>query len=278
MDTRRVPMPDYRPGPDPIVWPEGEAKLLVWDIEAMSHGFSPSMGEILCVAFQHPSWDQPRVVRYDDFAGAVNVDICERDIYLCGWLHEQFQQAEILVGHYAYGFDRPFVTSRMMHHSLTPFVQTQEIDTYKIARKNFKGPGGRFGPQGLSCSLKNLAQFLNLPQLKGSTSPSNWRRLMTNDYPEVMAMTADYCMQDVRTTLELFNRLKPLGGYPVNLALANGQKGMRCTSCGSQSLQSRGTRTTATQQYGRYRCNDCGKWCRARTSCVERGANHLMPL
>ena len=262
----------------PIAWPKGKPKILVWDIEAMSFNFSPAMGELLCVAFQHPDWKQPRVVRYDDF-NAADMEIEDRDFYLCEWLAREFLDVEILIGHYAYGFDRPFVTARMMYHGFQPFVQTQEIDTFKIARKNFKGPSGRFGShEGMSCSLKNLAKFLRLPQQKGGLSPTEWRQLMTNDYPELMTTCADYCKQDVWTTLVLFNRLKALPGFPVNLALAGDWAGMRCTACASMDLQARGTRTTATQQYQRYRCNRCGKWSRGRTSCLPRGGKHLMPL
>ena len=124
----------------PLNWPAGTAKLLVWDIEAMSFDFNPAFGEILCVAFQHPLWIEPRVVRYDDFEGFNKLDICERDLYLCQWLDENFADAEILVGHYSTGFDLPFVQARMAHHGCRPFVYVQHIDTYKLAKKNFN-PG-----------------------------------------------------------------------------------------------------------------------------------------
>jgi hypothetical protein len=262
----------------PINWPSNAAKMLVWDIEMMSHGYNPSMGEVLCVGFQHPDWAEPRVVKYNDFEGAYDLDICERDKYLCEWIEREFAEAEILVGHYAFGFDRPVMNARLLHHGLRPFVVSQDVDTYRMAKKNF-APGKRNYNEGLRCSLRGLAKFLGLQEQKEGIDEQDWRRVMTNDYPELVDAIANYCKQDVRTTLELFHRLKVLPGCAVNLTLAaGGRSDHQCAVCGSQDVQGRGTRTTTTHVYPRFQCNTCGKWGRGRKTLLSPSLERHMPL
>jgi len=247
----------------PINWPSG-IKALVFDIEAMSFKFNPGMGEILCVAFQSPKWKEPRAVSYDDFEGYRDYHIQDRDFLLCQWMAEHFQDVETFIAHYGHGFDRPFITARMMYHGLGPFVQSIDEDTHRLAKRNFN-PGKRGWGEGLPCSLRNLCEFLGVEHQKTGMSKLEWRQLMTNDYPDVMRDCAEYCKQDVRATLDVFNILKTLPGTRINWSLAeSGKIGIVCPNCGSDNVQRRGTRTTTVSEYRRYKCMQpkCGKWSR----------------
>lgn len=263
----------------PIAWPAGVAKALTWDIEAMSFGFNPGTGEILCVSFKHRLWAQPRVVRYTDFPGATEGDILDRDRQLCQWMEREFADCEIFIGHYSTGFDLPFCQARMIKHGCQPFSWAQHIDTYKLAKKNFN-PGRSFGggPRGLSCSLGNLCKFFGLEHQKGNTSMDDWRRLMTHDYPKVLKDCGAYCGDDVLATENLFyDVIIRLPGVPVNMVLADGLTDGRCDGCGGIEFQYRGYRTTKTQQYRRRQCIGCGKWSRETTSVVPRGTSKITP-
>lgn len=254
--------------PGPIDWPAGP-KMLVWDIEAMSHDFNPAMGEILMVAFQHPEWEDPRIVRIDDFPGWKKLPIEERDRHLCRWVGRNFADAEVLVGHYTTGFDRPFVNARLMHHGFDPLSPSVDVDTWKVSKRAFSPSRRNYG-QGLPCSLDSISQFLRVDHAKGKIDRTVWRRAMTND-EDAFDEIAPYCVQDVRVTLDLFNKLKVLPGAIPQLQMLKGNNEFSCVACGSHNLQWRGYYVTTANRYRRFQCQDCGKWGRENTANLKRG-------
>lgn len=254
--------------PKDIVWPVGP-KILVWDIEAMSNDFNPAMGEILMVAFQHPEWADPRIVRIDDFPGWQKLPIEERDRKLLKWVERNFADAEVLIGHYTTGFDRPFVNARLMHHGLRPLSPSYDVDTWKIAKRAFSPSRRNYG-QGLPCSLDSISQFLKVDNAKGKIDRVVWRRAMTNDV-EAFDIIAPYCVQDVRVTMDLYNKLKVLPGALPQMRMLEGDNEMSCVACGSDDLQWRGYYVTTANRFKRYQCQTCGKWGRENTANMKRG-------
>jgi hypothetical protein len=81
---------------------------------------------------------------------------------------------------------------------------------------------------------------------------------------------AKYCRRDVELLGPLYLRLRPrIKNHPV---LADDG----CTSCGSQSLQSRGFRRTKVARIERLQCTDCGTWLdgsRTRIAAQNRNGN-----
>ncbi len=63
---------------------------------------------------------------------------------------EELRKHAIVVGHFSSGFDIPFLRAKMTKHGLEPLPQMFGIDSWRIAKQNFKVS---------SRSLKNLANY-----------------------------------------------------------------------------------------------------------------------
>jgi DNA-directed RNA polymerase subunit RPC12/RpoP/DNA polymerase elongation subunit (family B) len=244
----------------PIVWPKGQPKILVWDIETTS--LSGDMGEVLMIGFMHPVWKQPRIVRMDDFYGWDSCVVERRDFFLCKWFVEWVHDVDFLVGHYSAPghFDWPFMEFRCLYHRLGPLPPVSHIDTYTVAKQHFALNSRR---------LAACAEALDVPHRKTSVAKKWWRRAGAHKV-EAFDKLAPYCKGDVLATRDVFELERLLWGMP-NFQLSDDGAEARCTNCGSTHLESKGIRRTATQAYRRYRCYDCKKPMSGRTTLVRGG-------
>lgn len=83
--------------------------------------------------------------------------------------------------------------------------------------------------------------------------------------------------QDVALLESLYNRLK--GWIPNHPNFSAHQEGAHvCPGCGGTHLERRGFLMAISQRYQRYKCNDCGKWSRARSPVKVDRANQLVGI
>lgn len=166
-----------------------------------------------------------------------------------------FEQADLLVGHFASVFDRRFIQGRLLINELPPIPPTKLRDTCLIARSvaNFS-----------SNRLKHLAKILNLKHQKLENNwPDAWFDVMRGDM-KVLAELAAYCAGDVLAVEELYKRLLPFDNAHPRIVTDRSVCGM----C-SGPIEYRGYALANANRYRRYVCKNCGHWARETKKVVE---------
>lgn len=188
------------------------------------------------------------VLGLDDYNG-YQADM-QNDYSLTEDLWMLFDQADITVAHNGRAFDKGKAQARFIYHNMEPPSPTKDIDTFLIAKKEF-----RF----TSNSLKDLAQYLKLETQKGDPGTfQTWLNCMAGD-PKAWKLMKKYNRQDVVVLEQLYLRLRPwTTGHP-NMALFDDNHPDACPKCGvSGQMQGRGWRYYSVTRRQRFQCQACG--------------------
>jgi len=172
---------------------------------------------------------------------------------------------EIIVGHNIDKFDLKKLNARFLFHGFEPPSPYLTIDTLKVLKKNFALTSNK-----LEYAVKHLGleEKMTNRQFNGH---SLWTSCLLEGNEEAWKEMKEYNIQDAKITLDLYNKLKAWIPNHPNLTLIEGdenndEESIRCPRCNSGSLVRRGYRFTKTGKYQRYRCAECGGWCRSRFS------------
>jgi len=241
------------------------ARVLVYDIEV-----SPTLGwtygqwqtnvlrverepHLLCFAYHWLGEDASvKCVSLVDFPARYTADPYD-DSLVVKALWALLDEAEVVVGHSANGFDNRVANERFLYHRLGPVSPYGTVDTLQVARRMFR--------EG-SNSLDNLCRKLDIGGKPEKKHAQLWRSCIDGDATSWMYMV-EYCKEDVRLCEELYLRVRPFIPNPPNMALISGTPGA-CPKCGSSNLQKRGVTKSLVGTYQRVRCMTCGGWSRAR--------------
>ena len=181
----------------------------------------------------------------------------EKDMLIV--LHALLDSADIVVAHNGDGFDIPHIQGRFVLHGLQPPSPYKQVDTVKVAKKEFNFP---------SNSLEYLSNVLDLPIKKGGHKKypgfELWLGVLRND-PEAWAEMKEYNTLDIKTLELLYLKFLPYMRFHPNVGVFedNGEDHI-CPKCGSKHVQRRGFAHTNVGRYQRFQCNDCGGWSRSR--------------
>jgi len=174
------------------------------------------------------------------------------------YLHPLLDEADITVAHNGDGFDMPHIQGRFLMHGMKPPAPYKQIDTVKVARKEFNFP---------SNSLEYLSNVLDLDVKKGGHKKfpgfELWLGVLRND-PEAWAEMKEYNIDDIRALEQLYLRFRPFMRFHPNVGVFEDGEEVVCTKCGGKHLQKRGFAHTNVGRFQRYQCNDCGGWSRGR--------------
>ena len=180
----------------------------------------------------------------------------EKDMLLV--LAALLDSADIVVAHNGDGFDLPHIQGRFLLHGIAPPSPYKQVDTVKIARKEFNFP---------SNSLEYLSTVLDLPIKKGGHKKfpgfELWLGVLRND-PEAWAEMKEYNIDDIKTLELLYLKFLPYARFHPNVAVYDDGDACSCPKCGSASIQFRGYAHTNVGRYHRFQCNSCGGWGRTR--------------
>jgi hypothetical protein len=179
-------------------------------------------------------------------------------------------EADIVIAHNGQKFDIPAIRARALVHGLNPPSPVKIIDTYLVAKKEFKFPSNslEYLADVMGCSYKkethkNFPGFVLWSEcLKGN--PAAW---------EEMKM---YNIQDIFVLEELYLRMRPwITNHPnVSVEREEVREDVpRCPKCNSPSLQKRGFTFTKIGKYPRFQCTDCGGWGRGRYTLEKKNEN-----
>ncbi len=245
----------------------GSSKILLWDLETgfnvctafslwqdgLPYSAIQSERYIICGSYKWLGQKTVHNISILDDLKRFKKDPLD-DEYVVRELEKVLLQADLVIGHNGDKYDMKFFNTRALFHGLDPLPPIPSMDTLKVAKANFY-----FN----SNSLDYIAKFLGVGS-KGEHGKDLWHGALQGNVASVKKMIK-YCDQDVRILEGIYFKLSPYDkqtrlnpnidlNYPA------------CVLCGSENLQKRGTARTKTSTYQRYQCQDCGKWCRARTA------------
>jgi len=167
------------------------------------------------------------------------------------------EKADMVVGHNLSRFDMPKIRGRCLAYNLPIPSPYKEIDTYKIASKEFGFE---------SNSLEYLSSIL-LDEQKSSHKKFPGFELWSNclsGNPDAWVEMKEYNIVDIKVTEALYLKIRAYSTSHPNVGVYYENKEITCPKCGSTNSNKRGHAYTATGKYQRYHCNDCGGWHRSR--------------
>jgi len=186
-----------------------------------------------------------------DVFNSVKLQAAERTVIEKLW--EVLDQADIVVGHNAAGFDNKIAMGAFIRHRMKPPSDFKTVDTLRIARSV-----ARFN----SNSLNNLCKLLGIGQKSDVKHSDVWYDYLNGSRKAAKQMV-DYCNQDVDLLYTLYEKLRPFAKNHPNLNVYTG-RGFACKKCQSTKLQRRGFAYSHTSVYQAYWCKDCGAWSKDR--------------
>ena len=172
-------------------------------------------------------------------------------------------EADIIIAHNGVRFDVPNINTRFLLNGLEPCAPYQQIDTKKVASKQFGFTHN---------SLNGLTKIFGLPQ-KIDTDFELWKRCLNGESKALLEMET-YNKQDVEILEEVYLKLRPWIKSHPNVALYAESEHPLCTHCGSDDLTPLTKNYhTMTGAYKTHRCNGCGTIVRERKSVFPKSAN-----
>ena len=183
----------------------------------------------------------------------------QNDKRIVSELWSLLDEADIVVAHNGERFDIPQMNARFIVHGLRPTTPYQQIDTLRIARKQFDFDGN---------GLDNLANIFGITG-KVQTSFELWERCVDGKSKALKEMET-YNKQDVLLLEEMYLKMRPWIKSHPNLGLYVDAEEPICSSCGSTNVEPKGDYVTTVGKYQTYVCDDCGAFSRERTSHVSK--------
>lgn len=202
---------------------------------------------------------------YDEY-GPHRVGDCEDDSPLLRLCWRLLDEANVVVAHNGDNFDLKTIRTRMLANGLTRPSPYRQVDTLKIAKREFKFPNNR---------LNTIAQYLYGDKKNQTGGIELWKGCLAWD-EEAWAKMKDYNIQDVALLSNLYNDIRSWDRSHPNLAIMNGAG--TCGVCGSEDLEK--TERVAYTNAGAWevwRCNDCGGMHRGRQN-IKYTAHDKVPL
>lgn len=207
-------------------------------------------------------WFGERKMIYADTGGR-GADKVRDDYPLLSQLWELLNEADIVVAQNGKRFDVRKINARLIQHGYTPYSPIRVIDTMVEAKRCFA-----FTSQKLAWTSKLLT---DTPKSEHKKFPGFelWIECL-KDNPEAWKVMRKYNCQDIRSTSEVYKKLRPWIKNHPNVTTFDLRPGGACPNCGSTKVKHTGSATLQSGIYAQYQCLSCGAW--------PRGKQLLNPL
>lgn len=243
-------------------------KILIFDIETApmeiyTWGLGkqhPTIGQVI-KDWSLLTWSAKWLFESEVYSSRVSTEeaIDRDDSSIIAGLWNLMDEADILIGHNAQGFDVKKSNLRFMLNGLLPPSPYRVIDTLTHSRKIFNSS---------SFKLDYLNKIFG-NETKIKTEFELWKRCVTGDGSALEEMEI-YNRGDVVITEELYLTLRPwMKGHP-NIGLYINTDETVCTNCGNENLIWGGHYYTPAGKYKSFRCNNCGAIGRSRLSDLDK--------
>ncbi len=181
--------------------------------------------------------------------------LVEDDSRILRSLWKLMDEADIIIAHNGDKYDIPKIKTRFLLNEIDPPSFYKQIDTLKVARKEFGFSSNR---------LNYLAKFLGV-DTKFETNFNLWKRCREGN-PEALREMERYNVQDVEVLEAVYLYLRPyIKGHP-NLDLYVDSEVSLCPNCGKDSLELQEGKYVYTQavRYQMYKCSNCSAISRSK--------------
>lgn len=163
--------------------PEVRLDFVMFDIE--TSGFDADW-DILLSACIKPYGQDTIVFRADNYPEWMENRADDRKITMA--IAAELRKHAIVVGHYSEKFDVKFIRAKMFRHGLEPLPPMFAIDTWRIAKNNFKVSNRR---------MKSLSIFGQIPMPKEEPSGDRWMRASFGGDKDAMDKIVQHNIDDV---------------------------------------------------------------------------------
>lgn len=186
-------------------------------------------------------------------------------------IYRMLEQADVVVSYNGNSFDLKILNKEFALQGWGPPSPYKSMDILLAIRKKFRFTSNKLG---------YITQMLGLGDKTQHAGYQLWLDCMnpkSTDYEASWATMEEYNIQDVALLETLYARLK--GWIPNHPNFSAHQDGAHvCPGCGGTHLEKRGFLMAISQKYQRYKCNDCGKWSRARSPVKVDRSNQLVGI
>lgn len=162
--------------------PSVNLDFVCFDIETSNFDADFSLLLSACIK---PYGQEPIVFRADDYPEWEKDRA--NDYRITKAIAEELRKHAIVIGHYSQKFDIPFLRAKMTKHGLEPLPQMFGIDSWRIAKNNFKVSSRR---------LENLANYFDLGE-KEAVEGGLWMAAAYNGSREAMDAVVAHNIRDV---------------------------------------------------------------------------------
>jgi hypothetical protein len=171
------------------------------------------------------------------------------DRELVGDLWAVLDAADLLVAHNGDDFDQKVSNASFLMAGLQPPGFYHSVDTLKIARGNFRFPGGNrlddLGHAlGVGRKIPIIAQKLQLRCAKGDVT--------------AFPLLKRYNCQDVALLHRVYDKLKPYAKPRQHFNLSYYTRNFECPRCQGGHIIAKGREPLMSGWKQRYKCKDCG--------------------
>lgn len=174
--------------------------------------------------------------------------------------HKLLEEADAVIHYNGTKFDIPMLNNEMLLLDMAPPAPCHQIDLFQVVRKHFRFP---------SMKLDYVCKRLDIGAKRTHKGMELWLEVMQGVEKSCNEMRR-YNIQDVKLLGPLYKRLLPWITSHPNYALYTDHDRPVCPNCGSEHLTRQGMRTTKTQAYARFQCQDCGTWTQERFTCLPK--------
>ena len=181
------------------------------------------------------------------------------DWELCQDLWNLLNEADVVVAHNGYKFDRAYINQRFAYHDMAPPSNYVVVDTLKAAKKQFALP---------SNSLKEMGAYFETESEKlDNEGFPLWKACCEGDRDAFERMQI-YNDGDVVSLRDLYMKILPWIPQHPNLSAYYPDEKVRCSRCGSDHVHVVTGKQyhTAVSSFDIIRCESCGGLSRSRAN------------
>lgn len=183
VETNEKPTMTVTPSELMATHPAVNLDFVMFDLE--TSGFDADW-DIMLTACIKP-YGQPTIVfRADDYPAWTENRANDKTIVVD--VASELRKHAIVVGHYSQRFDVRFLRAKMLRHGVEPLPSMFGIDTWKIAKDNFKVSNRR---------MKSLSIFAQIPMEKEEPSGDRWMRAAFGGERKAMDAIVSHNVTDV---------------------------------------------------------------------------------
>lgn len=171
---------------------------------------------------------------------------CDKEILKKLW--NLLDEADVVIAHNGFKFDRRKANARFLIHGMTPPSPYKMIDTLRVARSNFMFTSNKLG---------DLGNYLGVGSKVDTGGFDLWIDCMAGKKRAWDKMVR-YCKNDVILLEKVYKKLRPYISNHPNMSMA--LNGFKCKHCGSTRFKVARTRTQSFGLSKHILCYDCGKY------------------